>query len=61
LRALSRGGGESWVYYYEPESKRQSMEWRHILSYQEKFKSAPSAEKLMLTLFWDMNGPILEH
>jgi hypothetical protein len=34
----------------------------HILSCQEKvFKSAPSAGKLMLTLFWDMSGPILEH
>jgi hypothetical protein len=34
----------------------------HILSCQKKkFKSALSAGKLMLTLFWDMNGPILKH
>jgi hypothetical protein len=33
----------------------------HILSCQEKFKSAPSAGKLVLTLFWDMSGPILKH
>jgi hypothetical protein len=34
---------------------------KHILSCQQKFKSAPSAGKLVLTLFWDMNGPILVH
>jgi AICAR transformylase/IMP cyclohydrolase PurH len=33
----------------------------HISRAKKKFKSAPSARKLMLTLFWDMNGPILEH
>ena len=25
-------GDESWVYFYEPEHKRQSMEWRHTSS-----------------------------
>jgi hypothetical protein len=25
-------GDESWVYHYEPESKRQSMQWKHHLS-----------------------------
>jgi hypothetical protein len=54
--------GDETFHYYEPESKTQSMEWRHTSSpAKKKFKSAPSAEKLMLTLFWDMNGPILEH
>jgi hypothetical protein len=33
----------------------------HRYSCQEKFNSAPSARKLMLRLFWVMNGPILEH
>jgi hypothetical protein len=52
---------ETLIYYYEPESKRQFMEWRHTSSSaKEKSKSAPSVRKLMLTLFWDMNGPILE-
>jgi hypothetical protein len=27
----------------------------------KKFKSVPSADKVMLTLFWNINGPILEH
>jgi hypothetical protein len=55
-------GDEIWVHYYEPGSKRQSMEWRHTFSpAKKKFKSTPSARKLMLTMFWDINGPILEH
>jgi hypothetical protein len=54
-------GDENWVCYYGPESKRQSMEWRHTSSpAKKKFKSVPSARKVTLTLFWDMNGPILK-
>jgi len=53
-------GDETWVHHYDPESKRQSMEWRHPSSpVQKKFKSQPSAKKVMLTLYWDMHGPIL--
>ncbi|BFY99478.1 hypothetical protein BsWGS_02518 [Bradybaena similaris] len=37
---------ETWVCQYEPESKRQSMEWKR------------STRKVMLTIFWDMQGPI---
>ena len=54
-------GDETWVLHYEPECKGQSMEWKHPHSPQEKFKSQPSAGKLMLTVFWDSQGPILEH
>jgi hypothetical protein len=28
---------------------------------QKKFKTQPSAEKVMLTVFWDSQEPILEH
>jgi hypothetical protein len=27
----------------------------------KKFKSVPSASKVILTVFWDLNGPILKH
>jgi len=48
--------------HYEPENKHQSMEWKHTsLPRTKKFKSVPSASKVMLTLFWDFNRPILEH
>jgi len=37
------------------------MQWKHPLSpVAKKFKMQPSAGKLMLTAFWDSQGPILE-
>jgi hypothetical protein len=42
--------------------KQQSMEWKHQQSpSRKKFKSPPTAGKLMLTDFWDSYGPVLEH
>jgi len=50
-------GDETWIHHYEPESKRQSMQWRHPSSpVAKKFKTQPSAGKLMLTVFWDSQG-----
>jgi histone-lysine N-methyltransferase SETMAR len=38
------------------------MEWKHPQSpTKKKFKSQPSAGKLMLTVFWDSQGPVLKH
>jgi hypothetical protein len=45
-------GDETWVHHYEPESKGQSMEWKHPLSpVRKKFKQQPSCKKLMLLFF----------
>jgi hypothetical protein len=45
-------GDESWVHHYDPEEKRQSAEYRHPSSPQaKKFKTQPSAKKLLLTVF----------
>ena len=53
-------GDETWCHHYEPESKRQSMEWRHANSpSKKKFKTQPSAGKVMCTIFWDSQGVIL--
>jgi histone-lysine N-methyltransferase SETMAR len=53
-------GDESWVYHYEAESKRQSMQWKHPSSpANKKFKTQASTGKIMLTIFWDVNRPIL--
>ncbi|GFR95606.1 histone-lysine N-methyltransferase SETMAR [Elysia marginata] len=50
-------GDESWVHHYVPESKRQSMEFRHKSSPSpRKFKIVASARKVMLTVFWDSEG-----
>src|SRR5215475_11816624 len=52
---------ETWCHHYEPESKQKSMQWRHPSSpAAKKFKTQPSAGKLMLTIFWYSQGPILE-
>ena len=46
----------TWVHHYEPESKWQSMEWKHPqLPFKKKFKTQPSA------VFRDSQGPVLEH
>ena len=51
-------GDESWVYHYEPESKRQSLQWKHPSSPASKiFRTQTSAGKVMLTIFWDVSGP----
>ena len=53
-------GDESWAHHYEPETKRQSMQWHHIGSPSpKKFKLAPSAGKVMITVFWDVHGVLL--
>ncbi|GFS00937.1 histone-lysine N-methyltransferase SETMAR [Elysia marginata] len=50
-------GDESWVHHYDPESKRQWMEYRHKSSPSpRKFKVAASARNMMLTVFWDSEG-----
>jgi len=55
-------GDETWVHYYQPETKKASEEWRHTSSLKpKKFRTQPSVGKVMLTLFWDKRGVILEH
>jgi histone-lysine N-methyltransferase SETMAR len=48
--------------HYDPESKHQDIQWNHPASPpSKKFKTQPSARKVMLTVFWGSQGPILEH
>ena len=52
-------GDESLAHHYEPETKLQSMQWHHLGSPSpKKFKSFPSAGKVMMTVFWDHRGVI---
>jgi len=40
-------GDETWCHHYEPESKRPSMEWRHVNSpWKKKYKTLSSAGKV---------------
>ena len=55
-------GDETWVHYHQLETKKASKEWRHTSSPKpKKFRTQPSAGKVMLTLFWDERGVILKH
>jgi histone-lysine N-methyltransferase SETMAR len=53
-------GDETWVHHFEPQSKAESMTWKHPQSpVTKKFKVARSAGKIMATVFWDMEGVLL--
>lgn len=52
-------GDESWCYQYDPETKRQSMEWRAPSSpRQTKSRAVKSKVKTMLITFFDKEGII---
>ena len=51
---------ETLVHYYEPENKAQSRQWVGSGSLRpKKFKTPPSAGKVMATVFWDARGVIM--
>ncbi|GFW28691.1 histone-lysine N-methyltransferase SETMAR [Trichonephila clavipes] len=53
-------GDETWVSHITPESKRQSMEWRHTNSpVRVKAKRTISTRKGMATVFWDRHEVLL--
>jgi len=48
---------ETWLYNYDPETKQQSMEWRHSGSSRpKKFRVQKSAGKVLASIFWDQDG-----
>ncbi|UYV83858.1 hypothetical protein LAZ67_X000442 [Cordylochernes scorpioides] len=52
-------GDESWCYHYDHSAKRASMEWKRGDSPRpKKIRSQRSAGKVLLTIFWDVDGPI---
>ncbi|GFN92159.1 histone-lysine N-methyltransferase SETMAR [Plakobranchus ocellatus] len=53
-------GDETWVHLNTPETKCDSMTWKHPSSPVTKnFKVQRSAAKVMATVFWDAKGVIL--
>jgi len=52
---------ETWLYQYDPETKQQTMEWRHSGSPcpASKIQSANSAGKVLASIFWDQDGILL--
>ena len=53
-------GDETWVHHATPETKLDSMVWKHPSSpVPKKFKVLQSAKKVMATIFWDSHGVLL--
>lgn len=53
-------GDETWVHYYDPETKEQSKQWKHSGSpLPKKFRMQASAGKILATIFWDCEGILL--
>ena len=51
---------ETWLHHFDPESKVQSMAWKHVTSPPpRKFRVVVSARKVMVTVFWDADGIVL--
>jgi len=51
---------ETWLYNCEPETKQQSMEWRHSDSPRpKKIRVQKSAGKVLASIFWDQDGLLL--
>lgn len=54
-------GDETWCFQYDPETKRQSAEWKSKNSPQaKKTRKVPSKIKTMLITFFDSKGIILK-
>ena len=50
---------ESWIYCYEPETKRQSSQWKHADSPRpEKARQSKSTHKILMIPFFDSTGMI---
>ena len=48
---------EIWLYHYDPETKQQTMEWRHSgLPRPKKILVQKSAGKVLTSIFWDQDG-----
>ncbi|KAJ4451550.1 hypothetical protein ANN_03016, partial [Periplaneta americana] len=53
-------GDETWISHFTPETKQQSMHWRHSGSpVRTKFIQTLSVQKVMCMVFWDRKGILL--
>jgi histone-lysine N-methyltransferase SETMAR len=51
---------ETWVYFFEPETKQQSMEWKHRGSTRpKKLQAQKLSGKVLASVFWDIRGVIM--
>ena len=53
---------ETWVHHFQPETKQQSKQWKH-LGYPppKEAKTRMSTGKVIASIFWDAEGVLLVH
>ena len=50
-------GDETWLHHCDPDTKKESMQWKHPSSHPpKKFRTQPSASKVMATVFGTAKG-----
>ncbi|CAH2086440.1 unnamed protein product [Euphydryas editha] len=48
---------ETWIYYFDPKTKQQSVTWKRASSpTPKKFKVSNSSGKVTALVFWDAEG-----
>ena len=53
---------ENWIYCYDPDTKRQSSQWKHAGSPKpKKARQGKSTHKLLMVPFFDSTGMIYMH
>ena len=53
-------GDETWVHHHNPETKQESMQWKHkVFPTPKKFRVQLSAGKILATVFWDSEAVLL--
>ena len=51
---------ETWAHHFDPETKQQSKQWKHVTSPTPvKFRKIDSAGKVMASVFWDSEGVLM--
>ena len=56
------GRTESWIYCYDPETKRQSSQWKHACSPRPKdARQSKCTHKLLMIPFFDNTGMLYMH
>jgi len=52
---------ETWLYYYDPETKQHSMKWWHSGSLlpPKEFRVQKSVGKVLASTFWDQDGILI--
>jgi len=51
-------GDETWVYQYDPETKRQSAQWKTANSTRPKYSVRPNQESKNVADFFDIRGTV---